>query len=184
MELLVNDYTLVCVSIGVGGVLAKTFQDGPLAGTGLLVPYTRIPQCWPPLLNLSDPLSQRPPASSCQVYGSKVTMKPLACENIKLQKHPWVRGCVNGAFSAGPNPSPALLTDGQQMAFCVHRWREERRKKREEAQRKEGLEIFQASSVEGPIRRSLMPYHMARLTSGPHSAKAVRLLLNREHKVS
>lgn len=92
---------------------------------------------------------------------------------------------MNGAFSAGPDPSPVLLTDGQQMAFCVHSRREERRKKkREEAQRKEGLEIFQASSVEGPIRRSLMPYHMACLTSGPHSAKAVRLLSNREHKVS
>lgn len=74
-----------------------------------------------PLLHLSAPLSQRPPASSCQVYGSKVTMKLPACENIELQKHPWVRGCVNGAFSAGPDPGSALLTDGQQMAFCVQR---------------------------------------------------------------
>lgn len=48
-------------------------------------------------------------------------MKLPACENIELQKHPWVRGCVNGAFSAGPDPSPVLLTDGQQMAFCVQR---------------------------------------------------------------
>ena len=32
-----------------------------------------------------------------------------------------MRGCVNGAFSAGPDPSPVLLTDGQQMAFCVQR---------------------------------------------------------------
>lgn len=46
-------------------------------------------------------------------------MKQPACENIELQKHPWVRGCVNGAFSAGTDPGPVLLTDGQQMAFCV-----------------------------------------------------------------
>lgn len=31
---------------------------------------------------------------------------------------------MNGAFSAGPDPGPVLLTDGQQMAFCVQRERE------------------------------------------------------------
>lgn len=149
-----------------------------------------------PPLHLSAPLSQRPPASSCQVYGSKVTMKLPACENIELQKHPWVRGCVNGAFSAGPDPGPALLTDGQQMAFCVQRERERRdregKEKRKEKKRKDaekeggvgGLEVFQASSVWGPICRSEMPYHMTCLTFGPHSAKAVRLLSNGEHKAS
>lgn len=48
-------------------------------------------------------------------------MRQPACENIELQKHPWVRECVNGAFSAGTDPGPVLLTDGQQMAFCVGR---------------------------------------------------------------
>lgn len=86
-------------------------------------------------------------------------MKLPACENIELQKHPWVRGCVNGAFSAGPDPSPVLLTDGQQMAFCVQR--ESRggggqrggEKRTGETQRwgGRGLEVFQASSVWGPI---------------------------------
>ncbi len=147
-----------------------------------------------PPLHLSASLSQRPPASSCQVYGSKVTMKLPACENIELQKHPWVRGCVNGAFSAGPDPGPALLTDGQQMAFCVQRGRERERekKRRGETQRKSGggggvgggLEVFQASSIWGPICRSEMPYHMTCLTFGPHSTKAVRLLSNGEHKAS
>lgn len=28
---------------------------------------------------------------------------------------------MNGAFSVGTDPGPALLTDGQQMAFCVQR---------------------------------------------------------------
>lgn len=28
---------------------------------------------------------------------------------------------MNGAFSAGPDPGPPLLTDGQQMAFCAQR---------------------------------------------------------------
>ena len=65
---------------------------------------------------------------------------------------------MNGAFSAGPDPSPALLTDGQQMAFCVQR--ESRgggqrggEKRRGETQRwgGRGLEVFQASSVQGPI---------------------------------
>lgn len=31
---LVSECTLVCVNVGVGGVFAKTFQDGPLAGVG------------------------------------------------------------------------------------------------------------------------------------------------------
>lgn len=31
---------------------------------------------------------------------------------------------MNRAFSTEPDPSPALLTDGQQMAFCVQRERE------------------------------------------------------------
>lgn len=39
-----------------------------------------------------------------RVYGVTVTTGPPACENIGLQKHPRVRGCVNGAFSAGPVP--------------------------------------------------------------------------------
>lgn len=142
-----------------------------------------------PPLHLSAPLSQRPPASSCQVYGSKVTMKLPACENIELQKHPWVRGCVNGAFSAGPDPGPALLTDGQQMAFCVQRKRErgDRERKRDIEKVVVGggvLEVFQNSSIWGPICRSEMPYHMTCLTFGPHSVKAVRLLSNEEHKAS
>lgn len=130
-----------------------------------------------PPLHLSAPLSQRPPASSCQVYGSKVMMKLPACENIELQKHPWVRGCVNGAFSAGPDPGPVLLTDGQQMAFCVQRKREREGGQRKEERHREdgggggsgGLEVFQNSSIWGPICRSEMPYHMTCLTFGPHS---------------
>lgn len=148
----------------------------------------------PPTLHLSAPLSQRPPSSSCQVYGSKVTMKLPACENIELQKHPWVRGCVNGAFSAGPDP---LLTDGQQMAFCVQRGRtrgqrEGRGKSKEdEIHTREGwgggggvrvLRVFRPLQSGGPICRSEMPYHMTCLTFGPHSAQAVRLLSNGEHK--
>ena len=43
---------------------------------------------------------------------------------------------MNGAFSAGPDPGPALLTDGQQMAFCVQREREKERE-RETGKRKE-----------------------------------------------
>lgn len=150
-----------------------------------------------PPLHHSAPLSQRPPASSCQVYGSKVTMKLPACENIELQKHPWVRGCVNGAFSAEPDPGPVLLTDGQQMAFCV---REETEGERKRGQRGEmgqkrdtekvcvcrgGPSIFsRTSSIWGPICRSEMPYHMPCLTFGPHSAKAVRFLSSGEHKAS
>lgn len=56
-------------------------------------------------------------------------MKLPACENIELQKHPWVRGCVNGAFSTEPDPDPVLLTDGQQMAFCVREETEGERKR-------------------------------------------------------
>lgn len=48
----------------------------------------------------------------------------------------------------------------------------------------ESLEGFQTSSVWGPICRSEMPYHMTCLTFGPHSAQAVRLLSNGEHKAS
>ena len=48
-----------------------------------------------------------------------------------------MRGCVNGAFSAGPDPDPALLTDGQQMAFCVQREREkEGEKKRRDTEKR------------------------------------------------
>lgn len=36
---------LVCVCVGVGGVSAKTFQDGPLAGADPSPPDTRIPLC-------------------------------------------------------------------------------------------------------------------------------------------
>lgn len=44
---------------------------------------------------------------------------------------------MNGAFSAGPDPGPVLLTDGQQMAFCVQRERERvRERKRETGDRK------------------------------------------------
>ena len=35
----------VCVCVGVGGVLVKTFQDGPLAGADPSPPDTRIPLC-------------------------------------------------------------------------------------------------------------------------------------------
>lgn len=115
-----------------------------------------------------------PPASSCQVYGSKVTMNQPACENIELQKHPWVRGCVNGAFSAGTNPGPVLLTDGQQMAFCVQRGRARGDRKGKQRRGDTELmavgrdpEVFENSSVWGPICRSEMPYHMTRLTSTP-----------------
>lgn len=36
---------------------------------------------------------------------------------------------MNGAFSGRPDPGPALLTDGQQMAFCVQRKRERGRER-------------------------------------------------------
>lgn len=47
---------------------------------------------------------------------------------------------MNGAFSAELALSPALLTDGQQMAFCVQRRRGKGEKKgKEETQRKGGV---------------------------------------------
>lgn len=94
---------------------------------------------------------------------------------------------MNGAFSVGTDPGPALLTDGQQMAFCVQRERERgdrERGRKEETHREDGggggLELFSL----GPLCRSKMPYHMTCLTFGPHSAKTVRILSNREHKAS
>lgn len=139
----------------------------------------------PPPLSPSVPEALAP---SCQVYGSKVTMKLPACENIELQKHPWVRGCVNGAFSTGPDPGPVLLTDGQQMAFCVQRRRERERergkKRKEEERQRKCVCVGGRISLWGPICRSEMPYHMTCLTFGPHSAEAVRLLSNEEHKAS
>lgn len=44
---------------------------------------------------------------------------------------------MNGAFSTGPDPGPVLLTDGQQMAFCVQRRRERERERKERGERKE-----------------------------------------------
>ncbi len=38
-------HTRVSVCVGVGGVLTKTFQDGPLADAGPSPPDTRIPLC-------------------------------------------------------------------------------------------------------------------------------------------
>ena len=44
---------------------------------------------------------------------------------------------MNGAFSAGPDPGAVLLTDGQQMAFCVQREREkEGEKKRRDTEKR------------------------------------------------
>lgn len=46
---------------------------------------------------------------------------------------------MNGAFSVGTDPGPALLTDGQQMAFCVQREGErERGGRKEETHREDG----------------------------------------------
>lgn len=44
---------------------------------------------------------------------------------------------MNGAFSVGTDPGPALLTDGQQMAFCVQREGERERGDREREKREE-----------------------------------------------
>lgn len=52
---------------------------------------------------------------------------------------------MNGAFSAGPDPGPALLTDGQQMAFCVQRERKRGRRGKGEKKRyseKEGRGVL------------------------------------------
>lgn len=45
---------------------------------------------------------------------------------------------MNGAFSVRTDPGPALLTDGQQMAFCVQRERERERGRKEETHREDG----------------------------------------------
>lgn len=148
---------------------------------GLLCADPAPPPPHPPSFHLSTdqslhPKGATPPhtpsASSCQVYGSKVTMRQPACENIELQKHPWVRECVNGAFSAGTDPGPVLLTDGQQMAFCVRQGvrgtREDREGRREE-ERSSGFFFFfdENSSLWGPVCRSKMPYHTTCLTFAP-----------------
>lgn len=174
----------VCLCVGVGGVWAKTFQDGPLVCGAPSPPDTRILLGWPPLLSSQPHRPRGLPASSCQVYGSKVTTKLPACENIELQKHPWVRGCVNGAFSAGPVPSPVLLTDGQQMAFCVQRGEKKRRRERRKETRGRKSWVFfflKPLQSRGPICRS---YHMTCLTSGLHSTKTVGLLSIGTHNES
>lgn len=48
---------------------------------------------------------------------------------------------MNGAFSAGPDPGPALLTDGQQMAFCVQRGRERGDREGREKRKEEEIHI-------------------------------------------
>lgn len=58
--------------------------------------------------------------------------------------------------------------------------------RKEEAHREDGggagfLRTLQSGAL---ICRSKMPYHMTCLTFGPHSAKTVRVLSNREHKAS
>lgn len=48
---------------------------------------------------------------------------------------------MNGAFSVRTDPGPALLTDGQQMAFCVQREGERgdrERERKEETHREDG----------------------------------------------
>lgn len=69
---------------------------------------------------------------------------------------------MNGAFSAGPDPGSALLTDGQQMAFCVQR---EQGSEREGTERKgERKEEKRHSEGRGGVLRffsglfSLGPY--------------------------
>lgn len=100
-------------------------------------------------------------------------MKQPACENIELQKHPWVRGCVNGAFSAGTDPGPVLLTDGQQMAFCVRlAGGEEEEKGRDRGPMVAGGDpkvFFWMRTLHSRalICRSEMPYHTTCLTFAP-----------------
>lgn len=43
---------------------------------------------------------------------------------------------MNGAFSVGTDPGPALLTDGQQMAFCVQREGERGDREREKKKKR------------------------------------------------
>lgn len=176
----VTNLQSVCVCLCVG-VVAKTFQDGPLVARRPPPPPPHPPTLGflcadPPTSPPTSPsIPEGPPlhsphtpsASSCQVYGSKVTMRQPACENIELQKHPWVRGCVNGAFSAGTDPGPVLLTDGQQMAFCVRRGAGEAEGKEEERLWLGEILIFfflENSSLWGPECRSEMPYHTTCLT--------------------
>lgn len=103
-------------------------------------------------------MSQRPPSSSCQVYGSKVTMKLPACENIELQKHPWVRGCVNRAFSAGPTRALRYWLTDNKWHFVS---RESERGDRE------GREKRKEEDREGRKRLEVLrPLHPGALYSG------------------
>ena len=52
---------------------------------------------------------------------------------------------MNGAFSTGPDPGPALLTDGQQMAFCAQR----KRGQRGETKRRDIEELSGSGGREG-----------------------------------
>lgn len=71
---------------------------------------------------------------------------------------------MNGAFSAGPDPGSALLTDGQQMAFCVQR---EQGSEREGTERKgERKEEKRHSEEGGGVLRFFRPLQSGALHAG------------------
>lgn len=76
-------------------------------------------------------------------------MKLPACENIELQKHPWVRGCVNGAFSAGPTRALRYWLTDNKWHFVS---RERAREGTERGERKERKRIYTQKGEGGALR--------------------------------
>lgn len=70
---------------------------------------------------------------------------------------------MNGAFSAGPDPGSALLTDGQQMAFCVQR---EQGSEREGTERKGERKEEKRHSEGGGVLRFFRPLQSGALHAG------------------
>ncbi len=87
------------------------------------------------------------------------------------------------SFQRRTRPGPCA-TDWRTTNGILYPEREKEGKEKRRDTEKGGLEVFQASSVWGPICRSEMPYHMTCLTFGPRSAKTVMLLSNGKHKAS